>query len=66
MDPNTDMPGSPSRFESIRLPNKNNVGPAISNPNNNGGEIQSPTGFLNGQGGNKLESFYSVDDKNSV
>ncbi len=60
------MPGSPSQFDSIRLPNKNTTGPIASTTNNNAGEIMSPTMFLNGGGGNKLESFYSVDDKNSV
>jgi hypothetical protein len=59
-------PGSPGKFESIRLPNTLNTNFSSVGNDSLAGEIQSPTGFLNGGGGSKLEHFFSQDDKSSV
>lgn len=60
-------PGSPGRFESIRLPNLQTAGTTgLGQGDSTAGQIQSPTSFLNGGGGSKIESFFAQDDKSSV
>ncbi len=64
-----DEPCSPTKFESIRLPNK------ITKHNKDVGdstvhiatqEIQSPTQFLRGHSLSPIDNFFASDDKNSI
>ena len=64
-----DEPGSPTKFESVRLPNKvvkqlKDIGDSTVHMSTQ--EIQSPTSFLRGGLSVPVDNFFTNDDKASV
>ena len=64
-----DEPCSPSKFESVRLPNKTlkqakEVGDSTVHIATQ--EIQSPTTFLRGESSVPIDSFFNNDERTSV